>query len=232
MGLRILVAEDNAINQELLLMVLESSGFTADVAKNGLEVLAALKTQDYDVILMDLSMPKMDGTTAAREIRRTMGDKAPRIIALTASTERDSVPTDCFTDFLSKPISRDTLLRVLAGLAAPLPVERAGNAPLPTLNFQVFRDCAGDDKESQSEFVGAYQGELSRDLPRLEDAVRRGDAAQVKTIAHGLRGASAVMGGMRLSQLLGQLEDCPESDLIGAISDEVSELRQALSSLG
>jgi CheY-like chemotaxis protein len=119
--LRILVAEDNRINQKVALKLLERIGYRADVAANGVEALHALERQAYDVVLMDVQMPEMDGLAATRAIReRWPGAAGPRVVAMTANAMRDDREA-CLAagmdDFVSKPV-------VLAQLAAVL--ERCG----------------------------------------------------------------------------------------------------------
>ncbi len=111
--LRILVAEDNTINQKLALRVLARLGYRADVAANGLEVLEALRRQAYDVVLMDVQMPEMDGLEATRAIRKEWSvDRRPRIIAMTANAmaeDRQECLVAGMDDFISKPIRVEEL---------------------------------------------------------------------------------------------------------------------------
>jgi signal transduction histidine kinase/CheY-like chemotaxis protein len=115
--LRILIAEDNRINQRVAMKLLERIGYRADVAANGREVMHALERQAYDVVLMDVQMPEMDGLEATRAIRsRWPRDGAPRIVAMTANAmrdDRDQCLAAGMDDFVSKPV-------VLAQLAAAL----------------------------------------------------------------------------------------------------------------
>ncbi|MGK7929381.1 MAG: response regulator, partial [Spirulina sp.] len=115
--LKILVAEDNAINQKLIVHLLKRLGYRADVVGNGLETIASLERQCYDVILMDVQMPEMDGCEATREIcRRWTGERRPRIIALTANAmegDRESCLAVGMDDYLSKPIKMNALVEVL-----------------------------------------------------------------------------------------------------------------------
>ncbi len=121
--LRILVAEDNTVNQKVVLLLLSGLGYTADVAANGLEVLAALRRQPYDLVLMDVRMPEMDGLEATRRIRQEWPDKGPRIVAMTASAlreDRDACLTAGMDDHLSKPLALEDLRAALgAALAFP-----------------------------------------------------------------------------------------------------------------
>jgi CheY-like chemotaxis protein len=119
--LRILLAEDNTVNQKLALRLLERMGYRADVAGNGLETIQALQRQPYDVVLMDVQMPEMDGLEATRRIRQLPPEELhagqqPRIIAMTANAmqeDRDACWEAGMDDYVSKPIRVDELIRAL-----------------------------------------------------------------------------------------------------------------------
>ncbi|HEU0296106.1 MAG TPA: GAF domain-containing protein [Anaerolineales bacterium] len=114
--LRILLAEDNAVNQKLALRLLEQMGYRADVASNGLEAVESIQRQIYDVILMDIQMPEMDGLDAARSIRKLTSLKQPRIIAMTANAmqgDREMCLTAGMEDYISKPIRVNELQEAL-----------------------------------------------------------------------------------------------------------------------
>ena len=115
--LRILLAEDNAVNQKLALRMLARMGYRADVAGNGLETIDALQRQPYDVVLMDVQMPELDGLEATRRIRHEVAPKAqPRIIAMTASAmqeDRDACLSAGMDDYVSKPIRVAELVNAL-----------------------------------------------------------------------------------------------------------------------
>jgi signal transduction histidine kinase/DNA-binding response OmpR family regulator len=117
-GLRVLVAEDNPVNQRVALMLLEKLGHQADVVADGTEVLAALEHRRYDVVLMDMQMPEMDGLDATRAIHgRWSPQDRPRIIALTANAvagDREACLGAGMDDYLSKPISLEALTGALA----------------------------------------------------------------------------------------------------------------------
>jgi CheY-like chemotaxis protein len=116
-GLRVLIAEDNPVNVRLLTLLLEDLGYTADVVGNGVESIAALRRRTYDVVLMDVQMPVMDGLEATRQIHREWEpSRRPRVIALTAGVMSEEVQT-CrsagMDDFLAKPLEVGRLAAAL-----------------------------------------------------------------------------------------------------------------------
>jgi signal transduction histidine kinase/ligand-binding sensor domain-containing protein/ActR/RegA family two-component response regulator len=117
-GLRILIAEDNRVNQKIMLRLLERIGCRADLAKDGAEAVEAVRHREYDVILMDIQMPNVDGLDAARQIRKLLrGRYQPRIYAVTAHAEtqdRERCLEAGMDGYLTKPVSQDQLVRLLA----------------------------------------------------------------------------------------------------------------------
>lgn len=116
-SLRILLAEDNLVNQKVVLRMLEKFGFSADVASNGIEALEALHRQVYDLVLMDVHMPEMDGVEATKQIRRSVAsERQPRIVALTAAAmkeDRDVCLAAGMDGFLTKPVRPEHLANIL-----------------------------------------------------------------------------------------------------------------------
>jgi CheY-like chemotaxis protein len=126
--LRILLAEDNPVNQKVGLHLLGRLGYRADTAVNGLEVLESLRRQVYDVVLMDLNMPDMDGLTTTRQIRQTW-KTSPQIVAMTASdyeADRLACQKAGMRDYICKPFRLEELMRILSQcspLSEPFPRE-------------------------------------------------------------------------------------------------------------
>ncbi len=132
--LRLLLAEDNAINQKVALRVLARLGYRADVAGNGLEVLEAVARQPYDVVLLDVQMPEMDGLAAARALCARWPTARPWLIAMTANAmegDREACLAAGMDDYLSKPMRPQQLQAALEQAAAALaaaPARRAATA--------------------------------------------------------------------------------------------------------
>jgi CheY-like chemotaxis protein len=118
--LRILLAEDNEINKKVALHMLRKAGYEADVASNGLEVLRAIEHKPYDVVLMDVQMPEMDGIEAAQKIRKQWPDRRMKIIAVTAYAlegDKDRCLNAGMDDYISKPIQLEELRSKLLNLS-------------------------------------------------------------------------------------------------------------------
>jgi len=133
--LRILLAEDTPVNQKLALRLLERMGYHAALAQNGLEAISAVEASRFDVILMDVQMPELDGLEATRRIRRRWGADGPRIVAMTANAmegDREACLEAGMDDYISKPIRPEALADALvqAHSAHDHPT-RTGDATVP-----------------------------------------------------------------------------------------------------
>jgi CheY-like chemotaxis protein len=115
--LRILLAEDNVVNQKLAMRLLQQLGYRADMASNGIEAIQSIERQTYDVVLMDVQMPEMDGLEASRRITKSWpAEKRPRIVAMTANAmqgDREMCLDAGMDDYIAKPIRVDELVNAL-----------------------------------------------------------------------------------------------------------------------
>jgi CheY-like chemotaxis protein len=205
--LRILLAEDNTVNQKLAVRQLERMGYRADVAANGLEVLQALQRQSYDVILMDVQMPEMDGLEASRAIHEEWpAEQCPRIVAMTANGmqgDREECLAAGMDDYLAKPIQINALQEALerAGLwtrvhrrptsplkpvkTAPLSLEAEKHVePGPPLDPAVLSELRQFQGEGEPDIVQelaeAFQFETPPLLETLHEAVAKGQPEQLR----------------------------------------------------
>lgn len=206
-GLRVLVAEDNRVNQIVTLGYLERMGARADVATNGREVLECLAGKTYDLVLMDCHMPEMDGFEATRRIREIHGPGL-RIVALTASSmkeDRDRCLASGMNAVLSKPLSLHELGAVLND--TEIVVSKMSSSS---------EEKAMDAEKFRSRFVGAEDlidltvAEFIRGVPemieRIGSALSSGDARGVEVGAHTLKGALAVFEAGPARDLAFELE--------------------------
>jgi CheY-like chemotaxis protein len=233
--LRILVAEDNLVNQQLALLLLKKIGYRAEVAANGLEVLEALEHGTYDVVIMDVQMPEMDGLEATRQIRQRWPEgRRPHVIAATANAmqeERDACLAAGMDAYLSKPIDVDELAAALSRcrphtrLASPAPAGEPGVSSQPPSpkesEPQGLASTAGAvDSAALERLVKITAGDpgllpalidtFLADAPRLAENARRGlqqaQAGEVQRAAHTLKSTAATFGATRLSELSRSLE--------------------------
>lgn len=203
--LHVLVAEDNAVNQRLALLLLARMGHAADVAADGREAVAALDRRPYDVVLMDVQMPEMDGLAATAAIRRRTGPQ-PWIVAVTANAlpgDRERCRAAGMDDYLTKPLHVGDLRRALrraspAGSGPAADVEAWDPAALADL-----RELIGDDDAELRGLVADYLAESPVLLAALDDAT----SAEARRAAHTLRSTSTMLGAVRLAALCGRIEN-------------------------
>jgi CheY-like chemotaxis protein len=205
--LRILVAEDNVVNQRVVVRMIEKLGCRADVAANGVEVLAALERDRYDVVLMDVQMPEMDGLAATREIRRRRPDGGgPVIIAMTATALREDEAA-CMAagmdGFIAKPVRAETLRDALAGVALNVGPDAA---PLDAAVFERLRAIECDAPGVLREIVDLYLGDTPGRVESLAAAAARGDVESLGSLAHGLKGSSGYIGAREVEALCVEVE--------------------------
>lgn len=209
-ALRVLVADDNDINRKLAVKVLARLGVNADVAANGLEVLTALERQQYDVVLMDMQMPEMDGLDSTREIRRCYGANGPRIIALTANAmagDRDKCIAAGMDGYLAKPYSQLQLAEAL-GLEneKPAPAGRDSERILDPECVSMLRGLYEDDVVALEDLIAAFVARFPNELSGIVEAIEAQDFAKVAVRAHKLRGAASAFGAKDLASVAGRLE--------------------------
>ena len=208
--LRILLAEDNAVNQKVALRLLSQLGHRADVAANGLEALAALEREPYDVVLMDVQMPELDGLDASRRIHeRWSADARPRIIAMTANAmpeDRAACLAAGMDDYLAKPIRPKELAGAL-GRARPLGTTGAASKAVADLDasaIEGLKDLGGD--EFVAEVIATFLGDAPALVATLRTTYEQGDAEGLRRAAHTLKANGQTFGAGRFAELCRELE--------------------------
>jgi CheY-like chemotaxis protein len=243
--LRVLLAEDNAINQQLALRILQKRGHEVAVAANGREALAALEKGRFDVVLMDLEMPEVGGfeaTAALRAWEEESGGHVP-VIALTAHAmkgDRERCLAAGMDGYVTKPIlARELFAAIDAVLGGAPPAALAASGEgLPTA--EVF-DAAealrhvGDDVGLLRDLAGMFEAEAPKMLAQVRAAVEAKDAAKLQRAAHTLKGAVGTFGARGTFEAALRLETMGRScDLTGApeatreLEHAVARLQQAL----
>jgi PAS domain S-box-containing protein len=258
-SLRILLAEDNAMNQKVALRLLERLGYQAEVASNGLEALAALERRPYDVVLMDVQMPELDGLDASRRIcERWPVERRPHIIAMTAnamSEDREACIEAGMNDYVPKPIRGDALaaaLKRVRPLGSADPGSREGGASgagesdvtgradggldLDAAAIQNLRDLGGD--EFLTEVVDAFLADAPGLMADLRNSLQAQNAEELRRAAHTLKSNGATLGATAFADLCrtvehqakdGRLEGC--ALLLDQTEEQYRVLEAALTSL-
>jgi signal transduction histidine kinase/DNA-binding response OmpR family regulator/HPt (histidine-containing phosphotransfer) domain-containing protein len=216
--LRILLAEDNETNQKIALLLLKRMGFSADVASNGAEAVQAVRRQRYDVVLMDVQMPEMDGLEATAVIRDQLPpERQPRIVAMTANAmegDRELCLAARMDDYVSKPIRVGELRSALERCApsAPLP-EVEQQKPIavaePLLDERIWSQLLEAEKVDPGvieELIRVFRAETPRILLEVKAAAAARDADKLRKAAHNLKGSSSNLGMLRLAAVSAELE--------------------------
>jgi CheY-like chemotaxis protein len=184
------VAEDNAFNRDLLREILQREAARIDEAVSGGAAVDAAMRAQYDVVLMDLHMPEIDGAEATRRIRAALGEDTPPIFALTADVFGQSdlhASADCFDDWLLKPIDPESLVSRLAGLRRQ---RRPGPAAGPAAP-------AAPQASIPAEIRQRYKEELKALIGSLHTVLESGDRTGARWILHDLEGIVGLFGGER-----------------------------------
>ena len=245
--LRLLIVEDNEINQKLMVSILGRLGYPVELANNGVEALKTLQEKTFDVVLMDIQMPEMDGETATLHIRRDFpAAQQPRVIAMTAnalSGDREHYLAVGMDDYISKPIKIKELVRALLEsqpLGAPNSTVLAEERGLPdvsppsvaqtdyTFDLSVLREFSevmGEGGiELAKELVRMYQKNSLDLIEDIQETLDGQNFASLQRAAHTLKGNSSQVGAARLSGLCFKLEQIAKSETpegAQAVLDEI-----------
>ena len=215
---RILLAEDNAVNQKVSMRTLEKLGYYVDTVVNGAEAVEKLQHGLYDAVLMDCQMPEMDGYAATREIRRREGaGRRTIIIAMTASAmtgDREKCLAAGMDDYVTKPVRSEELQQTLQRHLAQSALDRSAALGEAAMHLAGDAELVARVKELEQEvgaaamqdLVGEFLADTARSLERLESALRGSDSSGAVETLHALVDCSANVGAMRLAEVCSRLE--------------------------
>ena len=255
---RILVVEDNSVNQKVAIALLAKLGLRGDPVGNGAEALEALARVPYAAVLMDCQMPVMDGFEATRAIRRReAGGRRIPIIAMTANAmegDRERCLAAGMDDYVAKPVQVERLREALArrlkafgteGKAAgpPARTDEAAAASPAAIDREFLESLRTDlaqegEADPVTELIDLFLGTARDKCRELGEALRRGDGAALEFAAHALKGSSSSLGAFGLSKLCEKLQNAGRQGeiaaagaLVGEVDRELARVRAALESM-
>ena len=248
---RVLLAEDNVVNQEVAVNMLEGLSCQVTVAGNGLEALAALERETFDLVLMDCQMPELDGFATTAEIRRreAAAGRPPRpILALTANAmegDRERCIEAGMDDYLSKPFTREALAGMLRRYLRPAEKSRADAAraaePMlgadgadaaepPVIDLQALKPIMALARPGRPsplvKVVSLYLDAWPEQNDKLRLAVATAGAEAMWKAAHGLKSSSAIVGALRLSSIFKHLEALGRSGTTAGANEAFAEVER------
>ncbi|MFQ5583388.1 MAG: response regulator, partial [Calditrichia bacterium] len=246
--LKVLLAEDNRINQKIILRLLKKMNFNVSIAGNGTEAVLKAKSDKFDLVLMDVQMPEMDGLTATRKIReleKESGTHVP-IIAITAHAmkgDREKCLDAGMDEYLTKPIKSEHLQKMIAkimGNGNPATVNIEDNAQsnqihaLPLDKLELLERVEGD-MPLLGEIVELFYQEYPRFINQIKTSIDKQDPSQLKKSAHTLKGMFGNLGAHTAFDLAKSLEDCSKKEdysaaqqTLAQLKDEIEEVKNAL----
>jgi PAS domain S-box-containing protein len=250
-NIRILLVEDNPINQKTAAAILRKAGFMVDVADNGLRALDAVDRGSYDIILMDIQMPEMDGYETTAAIRKREGaDRRSAIIAMTAHVmkgDRERCLEAGMDDYLAKPINPDEVFAVIERWAGPKLEGRDGRVSAAadegekasdrTLHEQPvdivdamdrFDNERGFFREMLEQFMILLPGQVRE----IEDAVSADDAETVQKTAHNIKGSAGTLSARRLYSIVLEMETKGRSSDLSEMPLLLEDLKSEIVRLG
>ena len=230
-GARVLLAEDNVVNQKVAVQMLHHLGCHVDVCGDGGEALAMLARFPYDIVLMDCQMPEMDGYEATRELRRReAGKRRTTVVAMTAHAmqgDRERCLEAGMDEYLSKPITLDAVAAILARY-------RGGQERLPPVDLVPLLELVGGDKGAMRVILETYLEDTAQRISLIEGALAAGEPGRARLDAHAIKGSSRQIGVSGVARLASQLEQALANEvgaaeaLLGSLVREFAGVREVL----
>jgi CheY-like chemotaxis protein len=245
--LRVLVAEDNVVNQRVALRMLTRIGCRVDVVANGQEAVDAVQRVPYDIVFMDCNMPELDGFAATAAIRASEGNNHHTvIIAMTANAlkgDREKCLSSGMDDYISKPVSQKELAGVVGRWSAPagepVPVQNPAVEETPAIDTSRLDELAelGDEEDPHwlTTILQRFEEDASSRVVRLVVAAETGNPKDLEQVAHALKGSCGNVGATTMAAIAHQLQTLGRDgtvegagDLIAALEKEFARVKAGL----
>jgi signal transduction histidine kinase/DNA-binding NarL/FixJ family response regulator len=194
-SIRVLIAEDHPMNQQLISRLMESWGIEYHLVGTGAGVVEALRDEEFSIVLMDIQMPEMDGYTATSFIRNELKLDIP-IVAMTAHAmagEKEKCLQLGMNDYISKPIKETVLYNMIATYSKSI-TAAARTLPLNLVSLDYLHQLSGNDKKFEKEILKQFIEQMPQELAELSDAIGSGDFPAVKRIAHSMKSTVGYVG--------------------------------------
>ncbi|MGA7155341.1 MAG: response regulator [Acidobacteriaceae bacterium] len=244
-SLRVLLAEDNPVNQTLAMRILEKLGHKVQVVNNGKEALGRSQAEEFDLILMDIQMPEMDGleaTTAIRDAETRTGKHLP-IVAMTAHAmkgDKEACLSAGMDGYLSKPIRVDELKRAMSEATKTKSIDRSSEPkPFRAIGrLELLLDSVMGDQALLAEMAELWLADSTKQEIQIQKGFASGDAIMIQRAAHALKGSVGTFQATAAQDAASQLEVCAkDTDFVGAreaferLSTQINLVRQDLRQL-
>jgi PAS domain S-box-containing protein len=227
--LSILVAEDNTINQKVVRQLLVHLGYRADVVANGAEALEALDRQAYDVVLMDVQMPEMDGLEATRRLRARFNGGGPRVIAMTANAmpgDREKCLAAGMDDYVSKPVELDDVRAALMA-AAPAQADAAPETVIDQQRIDQLRELQDEDTPTiAADIIRLFINDSPGHLEAIANALAERDAKKVQATCHRFLSSIENLGAIRMRTPCMELERMGKEGVLNGGGTLLAELEK------
>ncbi|WP_437185325.1 response regulator [Planctomicrobium sp. SH668] len=241
-SIRVLLVEDNPINQRVACRMLEKFGVTGHVVNDGVEALEAATSQSFDVILMDIQMPRMDGLTATTEIRKRLTSAAdrPYIIGMTAHAlqgDREKCLERGMDNYVSKPVRIEDLQRVLTEYEAQASPRRSDSAQTKSkvnrsgYTYESAFKLSGEDNDLLCELGKVFLESIPEQIEELGASIRSKDHFKIGRVSHKLRGSLGHFGATTSISTIERIEAAAESANLSSTPDDFEQLKIQLDDL-
>ena len=238
---RILLVEGNKVNRTLVQTLLERAGHTVTSAETGLAALDLLEKEQFDLALLDVQTPEMDGFEVAAAIRSAPRRADLPIIAMTGHTMdggRERCLEAGMDDCISKPVRSSELQETIAKQLdksrvqkATMVEQKSDEGLPPVLDRAAAISGMGGDEELFEKFLNLFQEDIVTRLQQIEKAAEDGDLTSLERLAHNLRGAAATLGAYRIRDAAARLEEIGQRKALGEVPQALEQLKEELNVL-